>query len=111
LLTIFTLTQSESNTLLDLPPELRDRIWQMAVISDARIEVTSDLRFPALFATSRQTRPEVLGLFHCLNDFTFTIRDMDTTLMQAWRAVGLKQTQHKRGFQLSFSLAWQAVMV
>ena len=56
-----------SSKLLELPPELRNRIWALALIEDEVI--VSPSAFPALLHTCRQTREEAKGISFSTNTF------------------------------------------
>ena len=76
--------------LLKLPPELRNYIWELVVLRDQPINMRVGRRIwnadgtpsvclkqPALAATCKQTRHEVLGMYYSGNSFTITIRADD----------------------------------
>lgn len=49
-----------------------------------RIEITRDLKPPALLQTCSQIRHEALEIWYTLNNFFITIRDCDDSLMKAF---------------------------
>lgn len=64
--------------LLSLPPELRNRIYQLALVKYPHIEVVTFryctvARQPPLTRTCRQIRNESLLMFHQLNTFRFIL--------------------------------------
>lgn len=56
--------------LLSLPAELRNRIYEYALIEENEIAITADLHVPALLQTSRQIRREARSLYFEKNTFT-----------------------------------------
>jgi hypothetical protein len=74
-----TLTQSDS-PLLNLPGELRNRIYRFAIISPLSIELDIGRwqnHQPALLRTCKQVRIEALRLFYIENKITTNIHDWD----------------------------------
>jgi len=70
-----------SSSLLDLPPELRLRIYDYALISqDGFVHVTPQLKQPPLLLTSHLVRREALPIWYDGNKVAITILDCDPTL-------------------------------
>lgn len=85
---VTALTTTKSS-LLNLPAELRNEIYSLALISDALLETSTQyqlierrgsfgayymrisLRVPSLLQTSRQIRAETLAIFYGANTFKF----------------------------------------
>lgn len=65
---------------LSLPPELRTAIFEYALIEEDEIEITRQLRQPALLQTSRQMRGETLPMWYLRNSFYSKIRNCDALL-------------------------------
>lgn len=61
--------------LLALPAELRNRIYEYALIQDGQ---------PALLLTSCQIRQESLQIWYNRNDFEVPVRDCDASLLAKW---------------------------
>ncbi|KAK5111956.1 hypothetical protein LTR85_011703 [Meristemomyces frigidus] len=66
--------------LLALPAELRNRIYEFALLEQETVHVDDNLRRPALLDTCRQIRSEALRLWYTENAFLFTIHDCDGTV-------------------------------
>ncbi|KAF7192845.1 hypothetical protein HII31_05828 [Pseudocercospora fuligena] len=67
--------------LLDLAPELRNKIYRYVVCEDENIEVTKDTREPGLLATCRQIRAEARSIWFLENRFEFRIEELNITLL------------------------------
>lgn len=82
-----TTSQSEPSgaRLLLLPGELRTMIFEYVVVSPGVIEVTKDLRPPALVQVNRQIRAETYKLWRMNNRFKCTVRACDTRLLCKFR--------------------------
>lgn len=76
--------------LLRLPAELRNKIWELAVVrypngSDARLGIKIDrgarglyrVPEPALLFTSKAIRSEAIGFYYHVNDFTIRVSQFD----------------------------------
>jgi hypothetical protein len=68
----------KASMLLTLAPELRNRIWEFALVEDERIPVNvykdggwTHVRQPALLRTCRQIRDEAIGTWYTSNTFLF----------------------------------------
>ncbi|EME46102.1 hypothetical protein DOTSEDRAFT_22212 [Dothistroma septosporum NZE10] len=61
-----TFTPSEKkktpSSLLTLPAEIRNNVYEYALYEDPNIWITSDIREPPLLSVNRQIRHEALGL-------------------------------------------------
>lgn len=79
--------------LLDLAPELRNRIYRYVVCEDEPIEVTEDTREPGLLSTCRQIRAEARSIWFLENRFEFHIRELDITLLSLFYR---RQKKHLR---------------
>jgi hypothetical protein len=74
-----TFTRSDS-PLLNLPGELRNRIYRFAIVNPLSIELDVGRwqnHQPALLRTCKQIRIEALGLFYIENKITTNIHDWD----------------------------------
>lgn len=63
---------NQSTSILDLPPEIRNGIWTMAIVQDAPIPIAPMrpfLREPALLAVSEQIRSETMSIWYAENVF------------------------------------------
>ena len=73
--------------LTGLPPELRNRIYSLALTDTAPINLTAEsgpARLPSLLHVSRQIRLESLPLYFAINDFVATIKDANTAYICRW---------------------------
>jgi len=71
-------TPQQQSPLLQLPPELRNRIYRYALISDVRLELER-LSRPALTDTCRQVQAESLPIFFTDSSFSYiTTKDTPT---------------------------------
>jgi len=63
--------QPSSSSLFKLPPELRNEIYELALLKDQPIYISHNarLREPALLAINRQVRAEGLPLYYGVNTF------------------------------------------
>ena len=75
-----------SSRLLELPAELRNRIYCYAVVSDTSVPVgANSFSEPALLATSKQIRDEASPVFYAENSFNVDMSDYETTLYLLFR--------------------------
>jgi len=73
--------------LCSLPPELRNRIYRYALVTDDRINVQRHVNVPSppgLLQTSRQIRNETHAIYSIENSFHFIVFDFDAFLLQRW---------------------------
>ncbi|KAK5132163.1 hypothetical protein LTR08_000320 [Meristemomyces frigidus] len=70
---------------LTLPPEIRNTIYDFALIDADFLHVTRDLKPPPLLATCAQIRRETLKTWYTRNNFVITIRDFDARVLLLWR--------------------------
>lgn len=61
--------------LQSIPPELRNRVYDYALVSDGPINVAKpkNCAQPPLLATCRQIRSEAISVYYSTNSFTYTI--------------------------------------
>lgn len=89
--------QSESHPpLLELPPELRNRIYEYTICSTTNITIAKSSGFPepALLLTSKAIRKEAIGIFYTINDFNLAgiSYDPSTCLLLHRKGLALWQT-------------------
>jgi len=89
-----TAKNRESSRLLQLPPELRNRIYEHAVFDNV-VMITPSLKQPSLLHSCKQIREEALGIFYA-NEFKLHIQDCDAGLLMAF-SVHLKDVGHEDG--------------
>ena len=74
--------------LLELPPELRNRIYRFALVEKDSIELGNPgFTEPPLLMTSKQIRAEAIQIFHIENNFIMLLRDFDVTKTVKWRII------------------------
>ncbi|KAK4626902.1 hypothetical protein CLAFUW4_05047 [Fulvia fulva] len=74
-----------SPRLLTLPAEIRNRIYEYALIEHPNILITPAIREPPLLSANRQIRTEALGIYYSnLNIFILPIHSSDATLYLRW---------------------------
>jgi hypothetical protein len=77
----------ESRGFLDLPPELRNKIYQLALKErTGRIAVDTTWKPPALLATCKQIRSESRCMAYVVNSFGLAVRDCDHSVRMAFKA-------------------------
>ena len=76
-----------SSRLLNLPPELRNKIYEFALVESQEIQVHQQniVKPPPLLACCRQIRSEALGLFFTGNNFRIWSQDCSGRLVLRWR--------------------------
>lgn len=68
--------RAQSSPLLNLPAEIRNRIWTLAVVKDDTIirkAYTQHRALPGIIHASRQTRKETLPMYLAQNTFQFDL--------------------------------------
>lgn len=85
------------SALLNLPPEMRNRIYEDSLIEKGLILVTKDLKIPALLHASRQTRKEAVPIWHLRNRFRLPISDCDSSLFQTYMTKVMKPLETEFG--------------
>ena len=79
--------------MLELPPELRNRVYRALLTSIENFTIPVNEgppTEPALLSVCRQTREEAIGIYYQENTFGFDIDDFDISGFQRW------WTTHKR---------------
>ncbi|KAF2170181.1 hypothetical protein M409DRAFT_19784 [Zasmidium cellare ATCC 36951] len=71
-------------SFLDLPPELRNDIYERALIQPTTITVTHSLKDPKLLRTCRQIRFEARKIFYLRNSFRVVVHNCDARLLAAF---------------------------
>lgn len=72
---------------LDLPPELRNRIYRDATVSTEQIRVQdAGYARPPLLSTCRQVRSEAVAIYYAENVFKFYIQKYDSTTAFRFRS-------------------------
>lgn len=70
--------------LLELPAELRNKIYEYALYAKEKIAVTTSLTEPSLLETCHMIRKEARSMWYTSNNFTINIVDLDFTLERSW---------------------------
>ena len=71
---------------LRLPPELRNRIYEYALLCPDFITVAAGLKPPGLLQTCRQTRAEATDIWYQRNKFSIIVTSCDATLLRAFKS-------------------------
>lgn len=80
--------------LLELPAELRNRIYELVLLSPNKINVRKNFKPPGILAASRQIRSEAWKIFFAQNDFRFIIHSCDGSLVLKWTdTIGLRNAR------------------
>ena len=67
--------------ILDLPPELRNKIYETVLNSEEEIDITTDQQ-PSITKVCRQFRQESLGLYYSRNEFKFRTSSKDENALK-----------------------------
>lgn len=73
--------------LLDLPADLRNIIYEFALVEADFILITPDLKQPALLATCRQVRAEARLMWFWRNTFVYIAQDCNIRPLFAFHAL------------------------
>lgn len=78
--------------LLTLPPEIRNQIYQLVLVSEENIEISAARQIsipeePGLLRTCCQIRNEARPMYFLQNSFTFSVHNWDATLLLKWAQV------------------------
>lgn len=77
--------RTQHSHLLDLPPELRNRIYREVLLKTDSIQVTGQgYERPSLLTTCRQIRSEGLSIFYHENSFSILMSDYDISVWHKW---------------------------
>lgn len=77
---------SSGKGLLDLPAELRNVIYEMVLVSQDMVRLTSeDHTAPGLLRVNEQIRAESRAIYYCQNRFLIKCKDFDSTALLAFR--------------------------
>lgn len=93
--------------LLGIPPELRNRIYDFALVSRKRLQVTDGspaLEQPALLRTCRQIRREAIAIYYTDNRFRFIVHAYDGAAMIPFREVLIKYRESAKTSNFSIAL-------
>ena len=71
-------------SLLSVPAEIRNSIYEYALVERGVIQITSGLLVPALLSTCRQIRSEAYKIWLTDNNFRLAIESFDGKLAAAW---------------------------
>ncbi|KAK5171106.1 uncharacterized protein LTR77_004250 [Saxophila tyrrhenica] len=65
----------------DIPRELRDMIWEFAVVEDITIPLGSRIVEPGLLLVSKQVREEAVSIFYKKSTFAIEVSDCKYTTL------------------------------
>lgn len=96
----------QSSPFLELPGELRNRIYRMATVSRPRafgIDNHTGLTEPGLLLASHRVRNEAIDIFCCENIFLTLTPDYDASVIMKWEPlVDLRRKTHDLGLVRAF---------
>lgn len=88
-------TSTTGSLLLDLPAELRNRIYFAALVSEDPIKVDrNNFGPPEILATNRQIRAEASAIYYCDNTFRIDCTNFDSKVLWAFIDRSAKYTLH-----------------
>ncbi|KAK3620960.1 hypothetical protein LTR56_023096 [Elasticomyces elasticus] len=76
--------KEQKSAFLALPAELRNTIYELALLQSDDIEVDDQLRPPPLLQVSRQVREETGSMWYERNVFFQRVMDCDARLVSTW---------------------------
>lgn len=79
--------QAESNTgfrFLDLPAEIRNSIYELALKSDTEIIVDDQLELPPLLASCPEVHDEACSIWYRDNEFRAKVKDCNADSLNKW---------------------------
>ncbi|KAK3629413.1 hypothetical protein LTR56_018077 [Elasticomyces elasticus] len=89
---------TQRSRLFTIPAEVRVRIYEYALISNAPIVIEKDEPQPNILRTCRQIRKEAMSIYYTENDFSMTIHQWDGLAAVPFRKLMLKyRTNNKVG--------------
>lgn len=95
-------TTPTKSRLLTLPPELRNKIYALALTKPYTIDITKDLLIPGLLQTNRQLRHEALALWLEDNRFRLTVQRFDARLCAPWNTLVARMVASLPGGRVPF---------
>ena len=80
-----TATEQSNVGFLDLPPEMRNRVYELALFEgNGPVAIDATWRPPALLSTCTQIRNETLCMAYTAHEFSYTITDCNVSLLVAF---------------------------
>ncbi|CAK4034163.1 Hypothetical predicted protein [Lecanosticta acicola] len=80
----------QTSRLLDLPGELRNRIYREALLEDPVTVTASSFIEPGIIRACKQTRSEAGPIFYAENEFEIEVRAYNSDVIIQWQKVGEK---------------------
>ncbi|KAK5127544.1 hypothetical protein LTR85_006884 [Meristemomyces frigidus] len=97
---------TDHSGFLKLPPELRNRIYEMVLVEEDFIHVTRQPSFePPLLKTCHQIRDDALQIYFEMNAFVFYAPAFDSTAIMRWTAKVRRMGEGMR----AIAAHWQSV--
>ncbi|KAK6417465.1 hypothetical protein LTR81_009214 [Elasticomyces elasticus] len=103
----------QNSAFLALPPELRNTIYELALLRSDHIPVVKELQIPHLLHVSRQVKKEASGIWYEGNRFRHDIRNCDAELFQRFvrhcKSLEMEVTEQLRIYEVpnwSNLVAW-----
>jgi hypothetical protein len=90
--------------LLSLPPELRNRIYEMVLVQSQTVMVApAGISEPALLSTAKQVRNEAIQIYYGQNIFHITIDNLNPYPLVRWKE---RRKALKRNCRLKMKWGW-----
>ena len=100
-------TSTNSAFLHSFPPEIRNMIYKLVLVSDRPLEVSTDLKSAPILSTCSQIRKEAIGIAFD-NKFKITCGTLSAAHLKAWvRALG-ENARLVKHIEVDFGLAGAA---
>ena len=82
---MMTATEQRKPGFLDLPPEMRNRVYELALFEgNGPVTIDATWRPPALLSTCTQIRNETLCMAYTSHEFSYTITDCESSIVVAF---------------------------
>ena len=82
---VMTATEQPNPGFLDLPPEIRNRVYELALFDgNGAVAIDATWRPPPLLSTCKQIRNETLCMVYTCNEFAFTITNCNVSVLAAF---------------------------
>lgn len=89
--------------LLELPAEIRNRIYREVLLSPEPVQVTeNNYQQPSLLRTCSQIRSEASSIYYIESEFELVLENFDTTPATSW-------FRHARGYNEKMSIVWDGI--
>lgn len=93
--------------LFELPPELQNEIFRLALVEGNVIDISNGVTEPGLLATCRQIWSRAKGYYHLDNCFEFKSGDYETTKVAHLARLQDSQRLGKREMEVKKTILWK----